>query len=249
MTDKLDTSEIQEILYGSSDPGAMAQYIRRKNKKRRLILDGEEAAAGPNDQELIFDPDFVWPWANGDHTIDETNTVMTAGAVSPNYYRGHVCPTTQGRDPADGGKYMFEMTVEGVDRNNDFAVIGLVKAEHAPTTDFSRNYAGDDYGCGCLFVIPTGGLCRIYVGATDIAYETGLPDTHIDTSGTSVITCAIDFDANTVIYYIDGVALNSATFVPQDGQDLLVKAKPYGSVVTTINPTILYPVDGYTKWA
>ena len=66
------TSEVQRILYGTTDPGAIAQYQRRKNKKRRIIIDNIDAVAPVGDlAESIKGWHLAEVWHDGG---DKTNS-------------------------------------------------------------------------------------------------------------------------------------------------------------------------------
>lgn len=229
-------TEVQQILYGSTDHVDIDQYIRRKNKKRRLLLEGGEEEVDPDAQGMLMTFEGGPP-----DTSTISNGGLTLATTGSNFSWGY--SIIDDKDFTEGGKYTVEVTCDTL-ASGIFMCMGL----YDPAQTVSTSYAGNDDGLGALLQ-KTSGLARIYNGAAALSYEAMSPDLYL--ANGSVVTMAINLDDDEATFYVDGSTTGTFDLnrVTPTSNDLRVVFKMYGACTVSINTTILHPVTGFTAWA
>lgn len=168
-----------------------------------------------------------------------SNGGTTIECATASFQWGFHDTDTYDKDYTEGGKFLFEITVDDY-AGGAFVAPGMFD----PAQLVSSSYGGNHDGCGYL---GTGTLSRVYHGALDSTYTNG---TVIATAADVVITMAVNFDDDEVTYYIDGVTTGTMSLARSTPTSNFLRpvVKGYNSVTMSINPTILYPVDGFVAW-
>lgn len=207
------------------------------SNRRRLLLEAAEGGgADPNAQSWTFeDPADDFPYI----VISDSGTTFTAATATGGFMWGESAASggTAGEIP-NTGKHMFEIELDVVDT---WVAVGITPLAEGRDTGF----AGQNFGAACLL---WSGNARFYDGPTDADFTTVSPAPTFPSNG-DLLTVAVDMDAETISFYINGVAfVEDGAWVKTTGTyQPYVKAFVADSVYK-IPSTITYPVTGYSSF-
>ena len=191
---------------------------------------GGEPEPDPNSQSWSFeDPPDDSPFM----VVSDSGKTITADTATGGFMWGE----SAGEEIPNTGKHIFEVELDVVDT---WVSVGIVPVAGSRSTGF----AGQDFGSSVLI---WSGNARHYNGPDDDDFTTVSPAPTFPSDG-DLLTVAVDMDAETISYYINGVAfIEDESFTKTAGlYQPFVKAFVADSVYK-IPDTITHPVTGFTS--
>ena len=214
-----------------------ARRAARAARRRRLVLDGGIA------QNLTFA-------RKHGTSVTLSNGGLTMVGSTGNWF--YACPgaaedSDSSKLRADGGQWMYEVTIDNIPSTNAYCSIGFGNDN---TAQFDTVVCGNGNGCALLVDDQNGTLSRLYYGSSPSTFQNASnPSFPLDAGGT-VVTMGIDLDNDTVSAYMDGELVHSRAYSLNGAEDdrIIPVVKSMWGPQMTLNTTVQYPIDGYTVW-